>query len=42
MEKIVEIEAIGEAYASKFQGAGIQTVEALLEKGAAKGQQGVM
>jgi predicted flap endonuclease-1-like 5' DNA nuclease len=34
MTKISEIEGVGESYAVKLQGAGIETVESLLEKGA--------
>jgi predicted flap endonuclease-1-like 5' DNA nuclease len=38
--KLTEIEGVGEVYASKLQAAGIATVEALLEAGAApKGRQ---
>jgi len=33
MTKLTQIEGIGEIYAQKLQAAGIQTVEALLEKG---------
>lgn len=36
MSKIEEIEGIGPAYATKLTGAGIKTVEELLEKGASK------
>jgi predicted flap endonuclease-1-like 5' DNA nuclease len=35
MTKLIEIEGIGEAYLTKLAGAGVTTVEALLEKGAA-------
>jgi predicted flap endonuclease-1-like 5' DNA nuclease len=35
--KISEIEGIGPAYAEKLAGAGIKTVENLLETGATKG-----
>ncbi len=35
-KKISEIEGIGEATATKFEAAGIKTVEALLEKGGQK------
>ena len=34
MKKLSEIEGIGGVYAGKLQGAGIESVEALLEKGA--------
>jgi predicted flap endonuclease-1-like 5' DNA nuclease len=34
MTKILEIEGIGPAYAQKLKKAGVETVEALLEKGA--------
>lgn len=34
MAKIITIEGIGDVYAAKLQGAGIATVEALLEAGA--------
>ena len=34
MTKLLTIEGIGEVYAQKLKGAGITTVEALLEKGA--------
>ncbi len=33
MAKIIDIEGIGEAFAAKLEGAGVATVEALLEKG---------
>lgn len=33
MARLVEIEGIGEAYAQKLQGAGIQTVQRLLDEG---------
>ena len=33
--KLVELEGVGEAYAEKLKAAGIATIEALLEKGAA-------
>ena len=33
--KIIEIEGIGEKYAAALEGAGVSTVEALLEKGGA-------
>ena len=33
MTKIIDIEGIGEGYAKKLIGAGVQTVEALLESG---------
>lgn len=32
MAKIIDIEGIGEAFAAKLEGAGVATVEALLEK----------
>ena len=35
MAKLTEIEGIGEAYAQKLQGAGVGTLDQLLEKGAA-------
>ena len=35
MANIIEIEGIGEKYAAALQAAGVNTVEALLEKGAA-------
>lgn len=34
MAKLIDIEGIGEVYAQKLAGAGLTTVEALLEKGA--------
>ncbi len=34
MTRLVNIEGIGEVYAQKLKGAGIATIEALLEKGA--------
>ena len=34
MTKLIEIEGIGEVYAGKLQGAGIATLEALLDAGA--------
>jgi len=34
MARIVDIEGIGDVYAGKLKGAGVATVEALLEKGA--------
>jgi predicted flap endonuclease-1-like 5' DNA nuclease len=33
LAKIIEIEGIGEAFAAKLEGAGVATVEALLQKG---------
>jgi predicted flap endonuclease-1-like 5' DNA nuclease len=33
MTKLLDIEGIGPVYAEKLQGAGVQTVEALLERG---------
>lgn len=33
MKKLMEIEGIGESYAAKLQGAGIVSIEDLLEKG---------
>jgi predicted flap endonuclease-1-like 5' DNA nuclease len=34
MARIIDIEGIGDVYAAKMKGAGVTTVEALLEKGA--------
>jgi len=40
MAKIIEIEGIGEKYAAALEGAGVATIEALLEKGgSASGRQ---
>lgn len=40
MAKLVEIEGVGEVYAEKLKSAGIETTQALLEKGATpKGRQ---
>ena len=36
MTKLVKIEGIGETYAAKLEAAGVQSLEALLEKGSSK------
>ena len=42
LTKIIEIEGIGETYAAALEGAGVATVEALLEKGgSASGREGL-